>query len=69
MKKPLAITELVTLIANFISERFDTDTVAIIAAIFVQVGDTLATIAAVDALSNDSSTGGSDTEGSCSKTE
>ena len=69
MKKPLAITELVTLVANFISERFDTDTVAIIAAIFVQVGDTLATIAAVDALSNDLSTGGSDTEGSCSKTE
>ncbi len=69
MKKPLAITELVTLIANFISERFDTDTVAIIAAIFVQVGDTLATIAAVDALSNDSSIGGSDTEWSCSKTE
>ena len=57
MKKPLAITELVTLISNFIAERFDTDTVAIIAAIFVQIGDTLATIAAVDALDNDNDSG------------
>lgn len=53
MNKPLGITELVTLIANHISERFDADTVAIIAAIFVQIGDTLATIAAVETLDKD----------------
>lgn len=55
MKKALGVTELVTLISNFIAERFDVDTVAIIAAIFVQIGDTLATIAAVKALDNDRS--------------
>lgn len=55
LKESLAVTELVTLIANFISERFDTDTVAIIAAVFVQIGDTLATIAAVDALGGNGS--------------
>lgn len=57
MKKPLAITELVTLISNFIAQRYDADTVAIIAAIFVQIGDTLATIAAVEALDSSSSSG------------
>lgn len=50
MNKTLGVTELVTLIANYISTRFDADTAAIIAAIFVQIGDTLATIAAIEAL-------------------
>lgn len=56
MKKALGVTELVTLISNFIAEKFDVDTVAIIAAIFVQIGDTLATIAAVKALDSDRNT-------------
>lgn len=44
------ITSLVTILANLISEQCD-DT-AILAAVFTQLGDTLATIAAVNALSD-----------------
>ncbi len=50
MDKPLALTEALTLISNYIAGRYDQDTLAVIAASLVQVGDTLANIAAIRAL-------------------
>ncbi|MEE1042905.1 MAG: DUF6774 domain-containing protein [Clostridia bacterium] len=48
----LAITQLALLISNYIASKYDVDTMALIAAILVQIGDTLVTIAAVDNLKN-----------------
>lgn len=48
----LAITQLALLISNYIASKYDVDTIALIAAILVQIGDTLVTIAAVDNLKN-----------------
>ena len=48
----LAITQLALLISNYIASKYDVETIALIAAILVQIGDTLVTIAAVDNLKN-----------------
>lgn len=48
----LAITQLALLISNYIASKYDVDTIALIAAILVQIGDTLVAIAAVDNLKN-----------------
>ena len=50
------LTTLVNTLANVLSEKLDTQSAALAAAIFTQLGDTLATIAVVDA-SNDQSDG------------
>ena len=46
----LAITQSVLLISNYIASKYDANTIALIAAILVQIGDTLVTIAAVENL-------------------
>lgn len=50
------LTTLVNTLANVLAEKLDTQSAALAAAIFTQLGDTLATIAVVDAL-NDQSDG------------
>ena len=46
MKKSLELTSAVTALANVIACNLTIDEIALIASIFVQLGDTLATIAA-----------------------
>ncbi len=50
------LTTLVNTLANVLAEKLDTQSAALAAAIFTQLGDTLATIAVADA-SNDQSDG------------
>lgn len=45
---PLYVTTAVTLFANVLSEYFTSDELAVLAAVFAQLGDTLATISAVN---------------------
>ena len=49
-RKSLELTSAVTALANAIACNLTIDEIALIASIFVQLGDTLATIAAVQAL-------------------
>lgn len=48
--KPCEITAVVTAVANFISCNFTDEQIDLLGAIFVQLGDTLATISAQNAL-------------------
>ena len=59
---PCATTALITTLANALACRLDVDCLALLSAQLVQLGDTLATIAAQQTLcANRSCTGGSDT--------
>lgn len=49
---PCEITVAVTAVANFISCNFTNEQIDLLGAIFVQLGDTLATISAQNALCN-----------------
>lgn len=44
------ISAYVTAIANLLSEKFTTEELGVLAAVFTQLGDTLATILAADAI-------------------
>ncbi len=46
----LALTELITVTATYIADNTTQDEAALLSAVFTQLGDTLATIAAVNAL-------------------
>lgn len=46
MATPGQITAAVTAAANYLSQQFTADELALLAAVFVQLGDTLATILA-----------------------
>lgn len=50
---PLYVTTAVTLFANVLSEYFSSDELAVLAAVFAQLGDTLATISAVNITASD----------------
>ena len=49
-RKSLELTSVVTALANAIASGLTVDEIALIASIFVQLGDTLATIAARESL-------------------
>ena len=44
----LGITQLVTLLANYIASKYDTKTIGLIAAILDQLSDTLSTVVALE---------------------
>ena len=48
--KSIEITSLVTLLADGVAGRLSAEKIALIAAVLVQLGDTLATIAAVKSI-------------------
>ena len=48
--KALLLTEVVTALANALAARMTAEEMALVASVFVQLGDTLATIAARDGL-------------------
>ena len=52
---PLELTSVVTALANAISCKLTVDEMALIAGIFVQLGDTIATIAAQKSLCGENS--------------
>ena len=51
------LTTAVTAIANAIARRLSPTEIALVAGLFVQLGDTLATLAAIDALCEERSSG------------
>ena len=46
----IELTGIITALANAMSHRLSTEEIALLASIFVQLGDTLATIAAANAI-------------------
>lgn len=48
----LGVTQFVTLLANYIASNYNEDTVEILALVLTQLGDTLATISAVNGIEN-----------------
>lgn len=54
MNSPV-LTSTITALANVLSSNLSTSQITILAAVFVQLGDTLATIAVVNDLSTESS--------------
>ena len=50
---PLELTSAVTALANALACRLTVEEMALVAGIFVQLGDTLATIAATESLSSE----------------
>ena len=53
LKKSLELTGAITVLANALACNLSLDKIALLASIFVQIGDTLATIAARESLCGD----------------